>query len=39
MILENKNIKTYRIETSDYRSFYSPEKIQEFEQRLKGVQA
>lgn len=39
MILQNKNLRTYRIEPSEYRSFYSPEKIQEFEQRLKGVMA
>ncbi|MBI5447660.1 MAG: glycosyltransferase family 2 protein [Gammaproteobacteria bacterium] len=39
MILDNKKLKTYRIETSEYHSFYSPEKIQEFEQRFReGIQ-
>lgn len=39
MILHNKKLWTYRIESSEYHSFYSPEKIQEFEQRVKGAQA
>jgi len=36
MILLDKNLTTYRIESGEYRSFYSPEKIQEFEKRIKG---
>ena len=39
MILHNKKLLMYRIESSEYHSFYSPEKIQEFEQRIKGAQA
>lgn len=39
MILHNKKLWTYRIESSEYHSFYSPEKIQEFEKRVKGAQA
>jgi dTDP-glucose pyrophosphorylase len=38
MILHNKNLRTYRIESGEYHSFYSPEKIKEFERREKGVQ-
>ncbi len=36
MILENKNLRTYQIASDEYHSFYSPKKIQEFEQFLKG---
>jgi dTDP-glucose pyrophosphorylase len=39
MILQDKNLTTYRIEPGEYRSFYSPEKIQEFEKRIKGQSA
>lgn len=39
MILKNKNLRTYRIESDEYHSFYSPEKIQEFEQQVKRTQA
>lgn len=39
MILQNKNLRTYRIESAEYKSFYSPEKIQEFEQATKGERA
>lgn len=31
MVLENKNLRTYRIKPNEYHSFYSPKKIQEFE--------
>ncbi len=31
MILSNKNLKTYAINSSEYHSFYSPQKIKEFE--------
>ena len=31
MILENKKLKIYRIDSSEYHSFYSPQKIKEFE--------
>ncbi len=36
MILQNKNLKMYQIKTSEYHSFYSPEKILAFEQQFKG---
>lgn len=38
MILENKNLRTYHIESKEYHSFYSSEKIKEFEQQIKGAQ-
>jgi hypothetical protein len=31
LILKGKNLLTYKIETDEYHSFYSPEKIKEFE--------
>jgi hypothetical protein len=37
MILANKNLKAYRIESDEYHSFYSPAKIQEFEKRVGGA--
>ncbi|MES2823703.1 MAG: glycosyltransferase family 2 protein [Pseudomonadota bacterium] len=37
MILKRKKLMTYCIEKNEYRSFYSPEKIQEYEQRSKGT--
>ena len=37
MILENKILRAYPIESNEYRSFYSPEKIQEFEKSLNGA--
>lgn len=39
LILRNKRLGAYRIGSNEYHSFYSPEKIKEFEQRLKGIQA
>lgn len=35
MILKNKNLFAYAIKTNEYHSFYSPEKINEFEQQYK----
>jgi dTDP-glucose pyrophosphorylase len=37
MVLKNKNLRALMINSSEYHSFYSPEKIKEFEQRFKGV--
>lgn len=35
MILQNKNLKMYSINSTEYHSFYSPDKIQEFEKDIK----
>ncbi len=35
MILKNQDLRVYRMEAGEYHSFYSPEKIKEFEQRAK----
>lgn len=37
MILHNKNLRTYQIESNEYHSFYSPAKVKEFEQRKQGA--
>lgn len=39
MILQNRMLWTYQIDPSEYHSFYSPEKIQEFEKRAKGARS
>jgi dTDP-glucose pyrophosphorylase len=39
MILNNQDLRVYRIGTHEYHSFYAPQKIKEFEQRFKGVAA
>lgn len=36
MILDNKRLDVYRIATDEYHSFYSPERIRDYEQRLAG---
>jgi dTDP-glucose pyrophosphorylase len=35
MILDNRNLLTYKIDSSKYHSFYSPEKIKEYEQETR----
>ena len=35
MILENKNLKIFNIKSTEYHSFYTPEKIGEYEQMIK----
>lgn len=36
MILKNRNLRMYPIDKAEYASFYSPEKINEYEQRVKA---
>jgi NDP-sugar pyrophosphorylase family protein len=36
MVLENKKLDVYRIDTRQYYSFYSPQKIKEFEKAAAG---
>jgi CTP:molybdopterin cytidylyltransferase MocA len=36
MILDNKKLGVYRIPSDEYHSFYSPERIRDYEQRIQG---
>lgn len=36
MILSSKKVGYYRISKDDYHSFYSPDKVREFEMRIRG---
>jgi dTDP-glucose pyrophosphorylase len=35
LVLENKNMETYNIPSSNYHNFYSPNKIKEYEESIK----
>lgn len=37
MILDNRDLFVYPIDSCEYHSFYSPEKIRDFEQHKKGI--
>jgi CTP:molybdopterin cytidylyltransferase MocA len=36
MVLDNRRLGVYRIPTAEYHSFYSPERIRDYEQRVPG---